>query len=278
MSGKLYESPDRELVKEALGYIRASGDHEATVINWLNDLLVVLKALSLDQETEKAKHYSGITPKERREQLAGIVCRLKEITDTLEVFKAPMLRHEADRSAPPTRPIGLVEFRRAMANRLTMALSADYISRFGVTPIQWNPTNASLGPINTSNRAAAIETAAESIVVDLLSQIALGIGEAKTDIARNTPAGGPRKSKIRELLLLNLVVLWERIHRRNTVATYNGGQTKFFHFCRVLSRSIGAGGLCTETHLTEAVKTYNAKTFPETQPSTDPCLRHFGNQ
>jgi len=259
MSGKLNTDADRTIVKEALSYIKGSGHQEEMVVDFLNELIHVLHSIFDDQEVDIAKHYAGISPSQRREQLNGVVRKLEEAARGLEVFGAPMLRYKKDRTVPPTRPLGLSEYRSAMANTLTMALSVDYIKSFGVDPMQWDPNNVSMGPINTFNRAFAIEETAERIVVDLLNMLANGIRETEKQIAKNTPAGGPRETKVRNILLLNLVALWVRINDGKLPLNYSGGETKFFNFCSTLSRAIGAGTLCTATHLAIAVKTYNAK-------------------
>jgi hypothetical protein len=269
MIGTLSQNVDHKFVKHALGYIRASGDHEKTVIDRLEALRSHLQRVSADLETSKAKHYAGPTPAEKREQLGKIAKELKGIAGTLEFLEAPQRRYKSDRKTPPTRPTGLTEFRHAMADQLTEVISADYLRRFAVEPLQWDPTNVSLGPINTYNRAFAIALGAEFIVADLLNEIALGMESAARKIAENTKLGR-RDSPIGETLLLNLVALWEETHQRKTPSTYSGGETKFFKFCNALSRSIGLGSLCTKTTLAAAVQEYNEKFFPGTTPKNDP--------
>ena len=259
MSGKLNANVDRTIVKEALSYIRGFDEREEMVMDFLKELLLVLHAVSEDQEVEGAKHYAGVSRAKRREQLRGVIRKIEEVTDTLEFFRAPMLRYEKDGQVPPTRPIGLSELRDEMVNQLTAVISNDYIERFGTKPIQYDKNDVSLGPINTRNRAFAIATSAEDILIDLLNLIAIVIRETEKQIAGNTPAGGPRVSKIREILLLNLVALWVQINDGKLSPNYSGGRTKFFNFCSTLSRAIGVRALCTETHLATAVKIFNEK-------------------
>jgi hypothetical protein len=273
MSGKLPDDVDNKLLREALTHIQLAEDVEHKVNERMVVLLAALRAISQDQETEAARHFAGVTPRDRREQFESLARKIDEIKEELSKLQSPMRRFKADQNVPPTRPTGLSEFRNAMADHLTGALSAEYVSMFGFEPMRWATTNVSLEHINTWNRAFAVNHTAENIVPELLGRIAAGLRDAQIKITANTPDGGPRVSKIRETLLVNLIALWQEIHQHENPCTYGGGKTKLFHFCAALSRSIGLGNQCTETQLTKAAATFNRLTFPETLPPDAPSLK-----
>lgn len=276
MSGKLPDGVDNKLLREALIHIQSAGDFEPKVNERMVALLAALRAISQDQETEAARHFAGVAPRDRREQFASLARKLDEITEQLSKLQAPMRRFKADQNVPPTRPTGLSEFRNAMADHLTGALSAEYVSVFGFEPMRTASTSVSLEHINIWNRALAVNHTAENIVPELLGRIAAGLRDAQTKIAANTPDGGPRVLKIREALLVNLIALWQEIHQDGTDCTYGGGKTKLFHFCEALSRSIGLGNLCTTTHLRKATAGFNSLAFQETLPLDATSLKDIG--
>ena len=256
MSRLLKDTVDENLVKLALTNARVNDDLVGFVTDRLNELLKLIRRIELDIEAKKADHIAGINANDRRKIFRQLAAKLDNISEELSVFKAPQLRYQANKDFPRTRPIGLSEFREAMANQLTQPLSTEFIGTFGGTPIQWNPNNVFLGPINTFNRAFCIANFAENIVLDLLNRLATGLREAERDLAAHTPKGGPRHSKIRDTLLINVVALWEDIHSGTKTASYNRGKTKFFNFCQELCSAVGGGNLCTEAHLRKAVEDY----------------------
>jgi hypothetical protein len=276
MSGKLRDEVNTGLIREALTHVQSDGDFKAQVNERMANLLEVLRTIAQDQETEAARHFAGFTPRDRREQFEGLARKLNELAEQLRTLGAPMRRFRADRDVPPTHPTGLPEFRSAMADHLTGALSAEYVSLFGFEAIRCATRNVSLEHINTWNRAFAVSHAAEIIVPDLLNRVVKGLSDAQAKIAANTPAGGPRAWKIREVLLVNLVALWQEIHQQQSPCTYGGGDTKLFRFCAALSQSLGLGGLCTQTHLKNAAKDFNSQAFPETPPPDAPSLKDIG--
>ena len=256
MSRLLATTVDENLVKLALKNARVNDDLVGFVTDRLNELLKYIRRIELDIEAKKANHIAGMKPQDRREMFLQLAAKLDHISEELSIFKAPQLRYQADKDFPRTRPIGLSEFRKAMANQLTQPLSTEFVGTFGSTPIQWDPNNVSLGPIKTLNRASGIEDFAENIVLDLLRRLATGLLEAERDLAANTPKGGPRHSQIRDTLLINVVALWEDIHGGTQTATYNRGTTKLFTFCQGICSAVGGGNLCTEAHLRKAVEDY----------------------
>ena len=256
MSRLLAETVKVARVKSALKDAGIKADLVGFVTERLNDLLNYIRRIELDIEADKAGHIAGKKPQDRRAQFLQLAAMLDKVSEELSVFKAPQRRYQENKDFPRTKPLGMTEFRKAMANQLTQPLSAEFIGTFGGKPIQWDPANVSLGPINTWNRAFTIETFAESISVDLLHRLATALREAERDLAANTPRGGPRRSQIRDTLLINIVALWEEIHDGKKVASYNRGKTNFFIFCQVLSSALGGGNLCTEAHLRKAVEEY----------------------
>jgi hypothetical protein len=198
MSRLLKDTVDEKLVNLALKNARVREDLVGFVTNRLNELLKYIRRIELDIEAKKAVHIAGVKPQDRREMFLQLAAKLDHISDELSVFRAPQIRYQGDKDLPRTRPIGLSEFREAMANQLTQPLSTEFIGTFGCTPIQWSPNNVSLGPVNTFNRAFSIANFAENIVLDLLNRLATGLREAERDLAANTPKGGPRHSEIRD--------------------------------------------------------------------------------
>lgn len=162
-----------------------------------------------------------------------------------------------------------------MTNNLTEALSAEFVGSFGIEPKMLPPEYPSYGPKSNRNLAFAINFQAEKIVPDLLKRIAAGLRDAQVMIAESTPLGGPRENLLRETLLVNLVALWHELNNIESPCTYGGGDTKLFHFCVALSRSLGIGNLCTEASLIRAGKKFNEKAFPETLPPDNPSSKDF---
>jgi hypothetical protein len=276
MSGKLPTVVDGKLLQEALPHIQRDGDFGPKVHKRMVALLKVLQTIAEDQEAEAARHFAGVVPRDRREQFESLARKLDEVTKQLNKLAAPGRRFSADRDIPPTRPTGLPEFRSAMADRLTGALSAEYVGSFGFEPMRCDTRDAPLEHKNTWNRAFAVNHIAEHIVPDLLDRIAAGLRDAESKIAANTPDGGPRVWKIREALLINLIALWQEIHQHENPCTYGGGDTKLFRFCKALSRSIGLGNLCTTTHLRKAATGFNSLAFQETPAPEAPSLKDIG--
>ncbi len=264
MSRLLASSVNKTLVREALKYLRSQGEHEIFIIQRLEDLLQYVRSIEQDLEADKSQHIAGKRPQDRRKQFAQLAAQLDGIVDDLQVFRRPKIRYRQDRESPPTRPIGMNELRRSVSRQFTQPLSAEYIGIFGIRPFEWDRTDVSLGPLNVRNRAFAIEAVAEDIIVDMLHRSAVALREAEHELAKNTPKGGPRDSKIRDTLLINVVAVWHEIDGRGKKASYNRGSTKFFKFCLQLCKAIGAGNLCTETHLRDAVKNYNGINLPKT--------------
>ena len=266
MSRLLAITVDEKLVKLALKNARAKDDLVGFVTDRLNELLKYVRRIELDIEAQKAGHIAGKKPQDRREQFRQLATDLSNISEKLSIFNAPQLRYHEKKDFPRTRPIGLSEYRKAMANQLTQPLSTEFIGTFGGTPIQWDPNNVSLGPVNTFNRAFVIEAFAENIVLDLLNRLATGLLEAERDLAANTPMGGPRNSQIRDTLLINIVALWEDIHGGTKTASYNRGKTKLFTLCQELCSAVGGGNLCTEAHLRKAVEAYKIRKSTKNPP------------
>jgi hypothetical protein len=267
MSGRLYETVNPAILKEALRHIKKPGDFQERTTTWMFKILSSAQATAHDIETEKAGHHAGVRPQGRRDQFNAIANDLDSIAKKLNVFAAPLTRYLEERDTPPTRPTGLTEFRRALANELNGTLSVEFIRRFRVSPIQHDPTNVSLGPINTRNRFEAIDVCGEKIAINLLEQLADSFRAAERLIANNTRSG-PREWPYRQRILVNLVVLWQEIHEERGPASYGGGQTAIFKFCRDLCRSIGDGSLCGEASLQTAVNYYNEKIAEKPTPKT----------
>jgi len=259
MSRLVAKSINQVLLKEAIKYLKSQGDHESYIALRLHELLKYIRTIEQDIEADKSQHIAGKRPQARRIQFAQLATQLDSIAEELSVFLAPKIRYKKDREFPPTRPIGVHELRRSIANHFTETLSAEFMGSFGINPMEFNKNIVSLGPINTRNRAFAIEAVAEDVIVDLLHRSAAALREAEQELANNTPKGGPRGSKIRDVLLMNIVAIWHEIDGRGGKVSYSRGSTKFFNFCVQVCKAVGAGNLCTETHLRDAVKNYNEK-------------------
>jgi hypothetical protein len=267
MSGRLYETVNPAILREALGHIKKPEDFQERTTTWMFKILSSVHATAHDIETERAHQHAGVRPQDRRDQFKAIANDLDSIAKKLNVFAAPMTRYLEERDTPPTRPTGLTEFRRALANELNGTLSAEFISRFRFSPIQHDPTNVSLGPINTWNRFEAIDACGEEIAINLLEQLAASFRAAERLIANNTRSG-PREWPYRQRILVNLVLLWQEIHEERGPASYGGGQTALFKFCRDLCRSLGDGSLCGETSLQKAVDYYNQEIAEKPTPQS----------
>ncbi len=265
MSGRLYKTVNPAILKEALRHIKKPGDFQERTTTWMFKILSSAQATAHDIETEKAGHHAGVRPQDRRDQFNTIANDLDSIAKKLNVFAAPLTRYLEERDTPPTRPTGLTELRRAFAKEFTGTLSVEFISRFRVYPILHDPTNVSLGPINTRNRFEAIDARGEEIAISVVNQLAESFRAAERLIANNTRSG-PREWPYRHRILVNLVVLWQEIHEARGAASYGGGPTALFKFCRDLCRSIGDGSLCGEAHLQAAVNYYNEKVAEKPTP------------
>lgn len=270
MSGKLSDTVRLEFVGQALAYVKKSGSFEERVTDRVQALLKSAKDTAHDIEMDKAKHYAGTRPQNRREQFIKMADTIDGLANELEVFTAPRSRYLEDRDTPPTRPTGLTELRQALGNQLNGILSVEFIGHSGFRPFQFDPRDVSLGPINTRNRAEAINAAGEVIVIELLQQIAASFRAAERLIAAETRSG-PRNWPIRHRVLVNLVALWQEIHEDNGQISYGGGQSAFFKFCHNLCLAMDAGSLCTATHLQSAVEYYNNEIVekPTLEPPQD---------
>ena len=257
-------SVNKRLVKGALNFVRAPGEHTQFVTERLEELLKYIRAIERDIDAVKAKDITGTRPRDRREQFVKLASKLEDVAEELAVLRRPTLRYKEDPEFPRTRPVGLTEFRTAVSNWLTQPLSSGYIGTFGVEPFEWDRKNVSLGPINTRNRASAIEEFAEEISTDLIRRLAAALRDAERAVFANTPKGGRRHAKIRDALLVNVVAIWQEIHGHKRKATYNRGTTRFFNFCLEICKAIDAGNLCTPAHLREAVRAYTKQNLPKT--------------
>jgi hypothetical protein len=256
MSGKLSNTVRLEFVGQALAYVKKSGSFEELVTDRMRALLKSAQDTARDIEIEKAKHYAGTRPQDRRKQFIKMADTIEGIANELEVFTAPLSRYREERDTPPTRPAGLTELRQALGNQLNGVLSAEFIGRSGFVPFQFDPCNVSLGPINTRNRFEALNGGGEVIFIDLLQQMAASLRAAERLIVANT-RNGPRNWPIRHRVLVNLAALWQEIHEDTGELSYGGGQSAFFKFCQNLCQAMDAGSLCTATHLLAAVEYYN---------------------
>ncbi len=264
MSRLLAMSVNKPMLKEALALVSAPGDHTQCVTNKLEDLLRYVRSIEEDIEADKAADIAGTRPQDRRKQFVKLASKLEDIAEELAVLRGPALRYKEDPEFPRTRPVGLTEFRTAVSNWLTQPLSSGYIGTFGIEPFEWDRNNVSLGPINTRNRASAIEEFAEEISTDLIHRLASALRDAERELKTNTPKGGHRHGKIQDTLLLNVVAIWQQIHGNKEEASYNRGPTIFFTFCVQICKAVGGGNLCTEAHLRKAVRNYNNQNLPTT--------------
>ena len=267
MTYKLSHVVKPELVRAALQHVKKSGEFEVRATELLGELLKSAHAIASDIETEKAKHFAGIRPQDRREQFKRMAAEIDKIANGLVVFTAPMERYLEDRTTPPMRPTGLSELRRALADQFKDTLSVEYIGRFGFEPLQFNPRSVTHGSLNSRNRSDAIDASGEYILIDLLKQIAGSLHYAERTIATAT-LNGPRNLPFRHILLVNIVMFWQEIHEDKGIASYGGGTTALFKFCWDLCRAIDAGRLCSETHLQIAVSYYNEKIAEKPTPQT----------
>jgi hypothetical protein len=258
------ETVNQRNIQAALQYVTAQGDHSQLIMNRLDELLRYVWRIAEDTEADKVEHIAGIRAQDRRRQLRSLSKKLKNVVDELQVFRSPKARSKAEPNFPPTAPIGLYQLRKAAALQLADALSADFIGQFGAEPIVWHRGDKSYANINQQNRLFCIEETAEDIIPVLLERLSDALESAAQDLASDTPRGGPRASRIRGIILLNVVAMWQDIHGNKKPASYNRGQTKFFNFCAEICRSIKFGGECTEAHLRKAVKSYNARNLPKT--------------
>ncbi len=268
MSSKpLSNTINPEAIRDALQYIKRPGSFEEKITERMTELLKSAKATAFDIEMDKAQHYAGLRPQDRRDQFNRMAGDIDGVAEELKVFQAPLFRYAKDRDTPPVRPTGLSALRRSLGDNLNGTLSVDYINTFGIQPFQFDRQNVSLGPINTRNRAEAISASGEEILIDLLKQISGSLRAAERLIAEHTKSG-PREWPFRHRVLVNLVVIWQEIHEDSGELSYGGGKSAFFEFCLALCRAMDAGELCTPTHLQTAVEYYNNEIVEK--PTPDP--------
>ena len=270
MRGLLAKSVDQKRALKALDFVIAPGDHASFLIEKLEALLKVVRAIEHDIGADVKLGITGKRPQQQRKQFLLAAKKLEEASQLIEELKIPTERFVQDPDRiPRTKPVGLVEFRAEMANQMTLPLSRKYLLSHGVEVIQFNRDNVSAGPINTWNIAFAIAGKAEEIAPDILNRLAKALRDAERKIAANTKSGGPRHSQIQSVMLINIIAMWHKIHANKKIPSYNRGKTNFFCFCQEASGALGAANLCSEAHLRAAVESYKKKNLPETQAPTD---------
>jgi len=255
---------NRKNIQAALDFVTAPGNHSELIINRLNELLRYVWRIAEDIEANKVEQIAGLRPQARRKQLLALSKKLKSVANEFQVFQSPKARAKAEPNFPPTAPVGLYQLRKAAAEQFADVLNPEFIGEFGAKPIVWHRRNKSDADINYQNRLFCIEDTAEDIIPELLNRLSIALENAERDLALSTPSGGPRPTRIRRIILLNVVAMWQDIHGNKKPASYNRGQTKLFNFCAEICRSIQFGGECTEAHLRQAVKSYNAINLPKT--------------
>jgi hypothetical protein len=259
MSRLLARSVDEKYIKQALTFVKAPEDQLPIMKARCFELLRYVRVIEADIEAGKARHIAGLRPQDRREQFKRWAKQLATIAEELTVFQKPIERFMRDREFYPTHPVGRDEFRQAFAQTFANVLHKDYFKRFGVEPAEWLSKDNSTAKINFDNRAFTIEECAEQIVPEILDLAAGALRQAEKSLAKNTPAGGPRQSVIRNIVLVNAVALWRDIQTSEVKLCYSRGETKFFKFCRAICMALGAGYLCTEDHLRFAVQKFNRR-------------------
>lgn len=258
MSKLISRTVDKKQVTTTLSGLSLPVERADAVSERLKSLLKCIQRIESDIEADKVKDINGIRPQDRREMLVSIADKLENIRDRLNVFREPKLRYRENPEFPKTRPVGLTELRETVSRKFSPVLSAEYISSFGPEPIQWPPGSRGYH-LNEENRAFAIEASSEDMIEDLLHRLADALREAEARIAKENSKSGRRYSKIRNIILTNVVAIWHDFFASSKKASYNRGETNFFKFCKGICVSIGAGGLCTETYLRAAVANYNAQ-------------------
>jgi hypothetical protein len=153
-------------------------------------------------------------------------------------------------------------------NQFTEPLKNDYISKFWVTPLKWDPSNVSMGPVNTFNKALAINYTAERIALDLISRMAAGLRDADTLLAKATPKGGARPNLIRDNVLLNLVALWHDIFEGTRGIYVSEQYPDLKNFCEALCQLLGVSTFCSTRHLRAATATFNREFRTEPRPKS----------
>ncbi len=114
---------------------------------------------------------------------------------------------------------------------------------------------------NRENRAFAVAASAERVIPGLLKVVASTLRDAEERLRKKTPRGGPREPIMRDIVLINVIALWHDLHPPKKRASYNRGRTKFFKFCHEICMAFDAGYLCSETHLRNAVVSYNRRIY-----------------
>lgn len=255
MSRLVARTVNKKQVETTLRKLKLPAEHSNYIVEKMEIILKCIQKIERDIEADKVNDLNGLRPQARREQMLKIARSFDLSKKNLNVFRGPTLRHHEMPEFPRTRPVGLAEFRKAMSSKFSDVLSAEFIGKFGLKPLQWSP-NSKNYHLNEENRSATIELIAEEIIYNLLGRLADAMRDAEKQLARNTPKGGPRPSKIRDFILINIVAIWRDISGSEKKISYNRGQTRFFEFCNGICIAIGAGNLCTEAHLRAAVAQY----------------------
>lgn len=258
MSRLISRTVDKKMITEIISDFDLPKKHVQFVVERLEGLLEYIQLIEKDIEADKVKDTKGRRPQDRREMLSRIAGQLDDIKSEMDVFREPNLRYWANPQFPRTRPIGLSEFREAFSLEFTSVLSLEYISKFGMDPVQWN-YKSTHSRSNDQARAEAINWIAENIFENILKKLSLVLRETEMLIAKHTPKGGRRASIIEDMLLVNVVAIAHEIFGPTKKLSYNRGETKFFKFCQGLCRAVDAGNLCTETYLRIAVADYKKR-------------------
>lgn len=255
MSRLISRTVDKKMITKIILDFGFSKSHVEKVITRLEELLKCIQTIEKDIEADKVKDTKGRRPQDRREMLLKLAKQLESIKSEMNIFREPNLRYQENPQFPRTRPIGLSEFRQAFSLEFTPVLSLEYISQFGVYPVQWNGKSINARS-NEQRRTEAINSIAENIFENILTKLSLVIHETEKLIAKHTPKGGRRPSIIEDTLLLNVVAIAHEMFGPTKKLSYNRGETKFFKFCQGLCQTLDAGNLCTETSLRTAVVEY----------------------
>jgi hypothetical protein len=185
---------------------------------------------------------------------------LDKVATKIGEIDRPRQRLLADRvSGLYVRPTGAAEFRHAMGESLAEVLDPRFISNFGVRPIQWRETDETKRALNIANKSAGVSVEAVRITTEVLQRVAKGLRRAEAELKAHTPKGGPRRSLIREFVLLNLVGLWHDLFESKRGVYFDDAHPELKEFCESLCRCLGVKSFSSERHIRHATRSFNAR-------------------
>ncbi len=237
-------------------------------------LIAHVRILETDIGTEPALGLPLGLAKKKREafiQMSDTLDRVAKAFDELDK-RRQRARNDA-RSSFYIPGVGEEQFRYSVGRELIKILAPAFLLNFDIDippppEDDERARNSIRGEARSTRRSSpdwnidytngAIKNASPAIASEILRRIALGLRKTERMLFEETVRGGARPDPIREVVLLNIVVLWrDAVSHRGIY--FNLKRGPFTRFVRDICGLLGVSSFCTETHVKNAIKQFRVR-------------------